>query len=231
MSYERIKHIPLRFTVIVTGYIREYEALKNSPSIPESVQLIVLLFYFNPLNSSILTDVECGKLLSLFDSKGKFKDLGTYSYNLIYRSSINGGKEKDFKDRVHGKGNVLCLLHTEEDNVFGGYTSCGWDITDEYCTTHRDDKAFLFSIRSIKGYEPAIFDVVNAFDALRNQKEFVCMFGNDCTLYIDPREFMDDKFLEISFDNGGEYEKVPDDMMVIEDDYVKATEIEVFQLK
>ena len=229
VPYERVNHIPLRFKALVSGYIREYESTKNTSSIPESIQLVILLFYYNALDTSILTDVECGKLLSLFKEKDKFKDLGAYSYNLIYRGTIDGWTEKHFKDRVHGNENVLCLIHTSEDNVFGGYTSCGWEITEEYFTQQSDDKAFLFSIRSNSGHEPALFNINTPSNALRNQQGFYCMFGDDC-IYIHPRQ-SGNECPTIWFDSTADYEEAPEDMVIVHGIHTTAKEVEVFQLK
>ena len=46
-------------------------------------------------------------------------------------------------------------------NIFGGYTYTGWiGITNE---NHDDAKVFVFSIRSDKGHEPAIFRVQEGY--------------------------------------------------------------------
>ena len=114
LSFERFKHIQSKYKHDVCGCLNSW--------IPESLELIILLFYYISIELSILTDNECNKLLSLFEQESKFKDLGNYSYKLIFRQTRYGKELSEFKSRCHGKTNVLCSISTECGNVFGGYT-------------------------------------------------------------------------------------------------------------
>ena len=149
--------------------------------IPESVLLVILLFYYNSIESSILTDNECDKLLSLFEEQNKFEDLGQYSYKLIYNSHKDGKTMKEFVERCHGKPNLLCIVYTTKNNVFGGYTSKGW-TTDSF--TIQDDDAFIFSIRSSKNYPPKIFNAIKGTKTLQNSSHFYCIFGSGYAIWI-----------------------------------------------
>ena len=73
IPFDKVKNIPMRYKNLVMGYICK----SHSTAIPEGVKLIILLFHFNMIDSSILTD----KLLQLFDEQNKFKDLDHFHIN------------------------------------------------------------------------------------------------------------------------------------------------------
>ena len=116
-------------------------------------------------------------------------DLGKYAYKLIYASVKHGIGEEIFKKMCHGHPNLLCLIQSESNDVFGGYTSCGWPTAFDEPYGHSqgvdDDKSFVFSIRSIKGYKPAIFDVIEPKHSLWFQEEYYLMFAGSCVIYVD----------------------------------------------
>ncbi len=47
--------------------------------------------------------------------------------NLIYRASRDGFKGNDFHDRCDNKGPTLCLIKSEFNKTFGGYTNLNWN--------------------------------------------------------------------------------------------------------
>ena len=75
VPFQRVKHIPIKSKDLIMGYIRTIET-----RIPDAVKLIILLFYYNIIKSSILTDEESDTLLRLCEEKNKFKDLPNYSF-------------------------------------------------------------------------------------------------------------------------------------------------------
>lgn len=179
LPFERLKHINDKYEMIVTGCLREMYI----ESVPESIKLIVLLFYYNCIDSSILSHDENDKLLKLFESQNKFTDLGSCEYKLIYKASRDGQKGVIFEAMVHGEQNILCIISTG-DNVFGGYTSVGWPIHDNG-TQIKDNKAFIFSIRSSKDWSPAIFNIIKDQTALGILPGFQCMFGHNFCIYLN----------------------------------------------
>ena len=96
---------------------------------------------------------------------------------MIYKRTRDGYAANDFTDRVNGKKNILCIIHTDSDNVFGGYTQKGFNKNGDTEDT-KDLKAFLFSIRSSKNYPPRIFNPNKTRCQVRNDGgSLYCMFG------------------------------------------------------
>ena len=232
LPFERLKRIKNKYKLLVFGYIRNI--CPSTDIAPESVNLIILLFYYDFINSSVLSDDECDNLVSLFNDNNKFKDLENYSYKLIYRQTTD---RNSFREKVHNKQNVLCLISTMNGNVFGGYTAKGWtEGGDESINEIHDNKAFIFSIRSSKKYPPRIFNPISKDEVtLRCEKGYICMFGHHCSIW------MQDSYLTISKERSGgcynaiAFEKPPHKDYLTGNDSgfsnsFKAIEIEVFQL-
>ena len=188
MKFERVKQIPKRLKSIVYGFIRKTGCnLSIKHEVPELIYFIVLLFYYNSLRSSILTDEESDKLLSLFEQKDKFNHLTHYSFNLIHKASKNGWSDTAFDGNCHGKKDILCIMRTKTDDVFGGYTSTGWVSYGEQKEDpfhSSDDKAFILSVRTEGETNIGIFDVKSPKDAIRTQREYYCHFGSNSVMYV-----------------------------------------------
>lgn len=223
LPFERLKHINDKYVMTVSGYFRKISV----ESVPESVKLVVLLFYYNCIDSSILRLDENDKLLELFASQNKFKDLGNYEYKLIYKASRDGQKGIIFQALVHGEQNILCIISTG-DNVFGGYTSVGWPIHNDGKQI-KDNKAFIFSIRSSKDWPPAIFNIIQDKVALSIQHGHHCVFGNHFCIFLNnfgqggglsPTSYEPAKHYDYLF--GGRETNLGD---------VDIEDVEVFQLK
>ena len=186
IAFDRIKHIGHSIKDTVVGYIHRCQSLlpENEAyyQIPELISSIILLFYYNRIESSILTDKESDKLLSLFVEREVFQHLDNYDheYKLIYSSKEHGDGEKIFKELCHDQPNLLCIIHDTKDNVFGGYTCSGWIGNEDY-KTQRDEKAFVFGIRSDRNYEPAVFKVKDEYKGptLWTQHGYYLMFGGE----------------------------------------------------
>ena len=178
LPFERLKHILSKYKDTVSGYIRAMKKLQ----IPESITVVILLFYYNAIESSILTDTECDKLLSLFDEQNKFKNLGNYSYKLIYKGTRDGTEMSHFVSRCYDKPNLLCIISTNDGNVFGGYTAKGWHPGKFKVI---DERAFLFSIRSCKGSSPQIFNAIKGKVTIRTEVSFYCLFDINYAIWIN----------------------------------------------
>ena len=183
LAFDRVKSINDKHKHLVSGYMRKYVGLILD--IPESIILVILLFYYDIIGSSILTDKENDILLSLFEKQNKFQHLDNYSYNLIYKRTRDGLKESDFKSRCHDKKNLLCILLDGRGNVFGGYTSIGWQ-GGSIRRADKDHEAFLFTIRSTQNFNPEIFNADT--DEYRSQiivrQGYYCWFGEHAAIWL-----------------------------------------------
>ena len=181
LPFEKIKIIPDNHKHCVFGFIRKCQSLFKTNEayyqIHKSIQYSILLFYYASIDSKILSDEEIDTLLSMFAEQNKFKELGPYSYDLLYASYRDGIGEKPFKKLCHDKKNLVCLIETKAGNVWGGYTSKGWRGTPKR-QAQDDDKSFLFVIRSKDNHPSRIFNVLKTANALYNQDNGYCIFGS-----------------------------------------------------
>ena len=198
--FDRVKHISQPKKDIVFGFIRECQQFlpKNNAyyNIPSLIKYLSVLYYNNIINSSILTDDEEHAFISLMEKYNKFKELGpNYSWNLIYKGSRDGYKNNTVYEHVHFKKNIVIIVKSRKGNIFGGYTSVGWqdvyyNFTDGYKQIS-DDKAFLFSIKC-KGSDPFIMNIRKdkIDNALLIYFTGSCLFGE--MGYVD--FYLDDDF-------------------------------------
>ena len=64
---------------------------------------------------------------------------------LLYRGSIHGDRTKTCHQLCDNKSNVLIIIQTDTDNVFGGYSKIGFK-TNNKATYLTDNYCFLFSV-------------------------------------------------------------------------------------
>jgi hypothetical protein len=95
-----------------------------------------LAYYFTRFDSTIMTSKEKEMLMNL----GKFS-----SMNLIYRASTDGFHAFQFHDKCDNITNIVAVFKSHRNNVFGGYTSVGFDSTGG---SKSDSEAFLFLLRN-----------------------------------------------------------------------------------
>merc|ERR1712129_337040 len=177
------------------------------------------------IKSKILNKAKDAAILKKIVDKQKVK----YSrWNLLYRASKHGKGEFLWKKHCSNKKKIVCLIKASNGNIFGGYTSTGWNgnVADGYGA---DDYAFLFLVRSVNGLKPRAFKVINGQQALYNQSSYYCFFdGNQCALYISSNGDTGNA----AANTGTTYESYP------QSNYLSGggntfniTELEVFQLK
>ena len=236
LSLEKVKCIGTKWKYCVLGYVRDAQTLWNTDNpyyqIPELIQFIILLFFYNPIQSKILNDAQCDQLLSLFDKEDKFKNLGAFSYDLLWRVSKDGSDETKFKEKCHGQPNLLCIIETENLEgryIIGGYTCRGWPKTTKSMVYFEDDDAFLVYIHNTETDLPMkIFNAKKGKEALRVQDGYVLIFGQDCSIWVN-----------ISSGNGAleatgiDYQDIPKEYWINGDKFgdFEVREIEIYQLK
>ena len=190
-NLQKIQIIDQRSKYLVFGFIGINECLLQLNTsyyiIVPSIKNIILLYFCNALKSSILTSSEENKLIELFNKHNKFKELNNFSYNLIYKGSKDGFNQKYFIKKCHNKKNILCLIKTNDDDVYGGYTSIGWkENSPKSIEYDKDEKAFIFLVISSKKYKIMLSNIKYGHEnkAIRWQRNYFCMFGWGPIIYI-----------------------------------------------
>eukprot|EP01084_Bolivina_argentea_P019542 36318_1 len=200
LDLRKADRIGARYKKIVFGYIREAQTLFSSNNtffnIVDLIKYICLLYYYNPVESSILTDEEIYDFLQLLQKNNK--GLHNYEWKLIYKATETDITKKKCIEQIYGKPNLVCLFHDISGNICGGYTLSGWSVdknetmTTSYhygCNLSSDSKAFIFSIKSNNGnvYKPTLYsiapDCING--ALRYSSQQFCTFGKNFTLFLE----------------------------------------------
>ena len=119
----------------------------------------------------------------------------TFNFNnlkLLYRGSRDGDRTKTCHELCDNKKNVLIIMKSENNYIFGGYSKIGFKTINEPNKTEWkiDNNCFLFSLNLKKIY-PVIKD-----------KEIICHIGDNSGLCFDSSLSFYDNFLhKISFIN------------------------------
>ena len=77
-------------------------------------------------------------------------------WKLLYRRSEDGDAPEICHKNCENNANILWIIHSETNNVFGGFTTRTWISNSGYL---QDDHAFLYSLRSNKDYPAQSFGV------------------------------------------------------------------------
>ena len=97
-------------------------------------------------------------------------------WKLIYRGSNDGFLATNFHSKCDNIPNTLCVIQSDTNNVFGGFTSIPWS-SSRSSGWHRDDNAFLFLLRSLQGNKPNIFKATRGSTHVYHEPTFMCWFG------------------------------------------------------
>ena len=162
LHFRKLRKISQREKDIVYGYMKQIQLIfpfKDNPYyiIAQIIQDLCLLYFYTIMNTSILTDDEIDSFLALLRNNNK-TELINFEWKIIYRKSIDGrlNDETFIKQRYENRRNILCLIETQNNDVLGGFSSTGWWSGFE---RNKDDKAFVYCIRSSKGYTPILSSI------------------------------------------------------------------------
>ena len=189
---------------IVFGYINNIQQqlfpnILDNPffKINELIKHLCFLYFYRKLfQSKILTDAEYDDLIELL-YKNRKTDLISrkeVEWKLLYRANGDTLSKMVCIKRCYNKQSVFCLFSGAKGNVCGGYTFKGWDqhkpayrSPDYDDPDAKDDKAFIFSIRSSKGWKPSLSNVEWKSKALINSGYFkqYCLFGDNYALFLE----------------------------------------------
>eukprot|EP01084_Bolivina_argentea_P103945 186166_1 len=163
---------------------REYEHKFDQIDIPMALKYLIRNFSNPIIGSKLITIKEDLYFIELLLTKLS----NIYKFNLLYRASENEYLANKFHELCDGKGSNICIVKSNFGNIFGGYTSIGWESDNEY-----DDKAFLFLIRSSEEAQqkqcPIVYDIndINGINAVIYGENYGPTFGIGHDLYISDK--------------------------------------------
>jgi hypothetical protein len=123
-----------------------------------------------------LTSDEGESLLEMIQSTNR-------NGNLLYRGSRDGFTALAFHEKCDGKSNTVTIIKTDEDYVFGGYTSAAWHSKGNFI---KDANAFIFSLRK-NGIsdDKKKFKVKNENKAIYGNLKYGPAFGDSDIVILD----------------------------------------------
>eukprot|EP01084_Bolivina_argentea_P173854 301161_1 len=180
ISFEKINRINQRTKDIVFGFIRHINKSVSADNTPPLIKYLCVLFYYASIESNILTSKEIQNFEELFYNYHKTKHLLqiTHEWKLLFRGSMHGFTDVKFNKIVPNNQNIVVIIHSSDNNVFGGYSKTGYDSIFKHST---DSNAFLYLLRSSKGYKPQIFDIKSrdVKSAVYTASSYICCFGKN----------------------------------------------------
>ena len=72
----------------------------------------------------------------------------TKTYKLLFRGSRDGFRARVFHKLCDNQGSTLCLVQSDTNNVFGGFTSIPWKSVGEFKRSKGD--TFVFKVNPKK---------------------------------------------------------------------------------
>ncbi|KAJ5078465.1 hypothetical protein M0811_04790 [Anaeramoeba ignava] len=116
-----------------------------------------------PQNSTILLENQ-DYTKTLFDWIHDSQFFNTMQ--LGYLAKRDGFSPSKFHELCDNKGKTLVLFHTQENNIFGGFTSKGWVSDPNFWATKslgsgwvKDPHSFIFSLQNSKSNSPQKFNI------------------------------------------------------------------------
>jgi len=127
------------------------------------------------LKSVILTPSEEQKLISYLPNKKN----NQLKLTLLYRGSRDGFAAKKFHEKCDNEGPTICIVLSNYNHVFGGFTNIPWTSNDAW---KMDAEAFLYLLRSSNASRPSEKWMVKPDEveyAIRHKSGYGPAFGND----------------------------------------------------
>eukprot|EP01084_Bolivina_argentea_P247536 414105_1 len=110
--------------------------------------------------SDCMTREETKKLKELIDNYTNYEY--KKKWKLLYQGSKHGFNAKSFYNKCDMKQNTICIIRTDENEIFGAFTSILWDkskMGNNKRQLQNDLNSFMFSVRSNKLSKPLLFPV------------------------------------------------------------------------
>jgi hypothetical protein len=125
-----------------------------------------------PFRDGTLLSEDQQKKLSEFYGNTKQK------WELIYKASRDGFHANVFHNRCDNKGPTMTIIRSNNNYLFGGYTSVAWTSINRY---NNDPNAFLFTLTNPHNIPPTKYPVQPSMtqNAVKHDPEDGPRFGND----------------------------------------------------
>jgi hypothetical protein len=107
-----------------------------------------------------------------------FLDNTLQKTELIYKASRDGFDANAFHSRCDNKGPTLTIVRSNNNYLFGGYTSVAWTSSGNWTV---DSKAFLFTLTNPNNIPPTKYPVQSSKtqNAVAHNSGYGPMFGSD----------------------------------------------------
>ena len=149
--------------LLIDGYLR-------AAGTPQELLSIVLSFYLVTMETKILSEFESMILDRMILEHLKQNIKG---YRLIFRATDDGWSHDAFYEKCENFANAFCIIHTEKNNVYGGYLTNGFIKENS-----NDPQACVYSIRTKNPkYPPKLFKIVDSKSAHFYRRGYLCCFG------------------------------------------------------
>lgn len=111
---------------------------------------------------------------------------GGKNIELLFRGTRDGMNDKAFYDKCSNKGPNIVLIKNEKGNIFGGYSSISWILSNKDKDYSAPD-SFLFTLTNIFNIAPTKFPSKNDQREIRCYNNNGPLFGNgtDLGVYSD----------------------------------------------
>merc|ERR1719471_1426036 len=83
----------------------------------------------------------------MVDDCGALSHLKHFRAKHIYHCRNGSFNIRSFSEKCHHQSDIMLIIRTEDDHVFGGYTSVGWKDMELSFKYGHDTKAFVFTLR------------------------------------------------------------------------------------
>lgn len=179
-------------SLIISNYIRiKFEKQNKHRIVPSSIKILIGQFCQQIIPSKLLNIAQDLKFYNLLINKLNF----IKSFKFLYQASQHDFLAKSFHTACDGeakKGQIV-IIQSNHGNIFGGYYSITLKSPGDGLGWIKDDKAFLFLIKSsdekIDKYCPMIFDIKPNYIqyAVVHNPRRGPMFGWGTDIFIDNR--------------------------------------------
>lgn len=152
----------------IQGYKKEVEELKN-----EIKKLKVNSEPNLKSGNSIIKDNSSYSLIFSNIKKRLLKNIK--SFNLVYKSSVDGDEASVFHKKCDNLDNIIIIIQTKDSKIFGGFNAVPIRNSSNYIY---DDNAFLFSLSQKK-----VFPIIANYNPYKYDKSVcLCLGSKDLVL-------------------------------------------------